>query len=66
MSVPLISLLNPEFDSRFLLSETTPSVNELSLSGSGGEDALRQFVCAAKDNGVKALVSIGGVSTQRV
>ena len=41
-------------------SETTPSPDELSISG--GEELLSQFVSAAKENGVKALISIGGVS----
>ena len=41
-------------------SETTSSVEELSISG--GEDLLDKFVSAAKANGVKALISIGGVS----
>ena len=41
-------------------SETTPSSDELSISG--GEELLAKFVSAAKGNGVKALISVGGVS----
>ena len=43
-----------------LYSETTPSSDELSISG--GEELLAKFVSAAKGNGVKALISVGGVS----
>ena len=43
-----------------LSSETTPSVDKLSISG--GEDLLAKFVSTAKGNKVKALISIGGVS----
>ena len=42
-------------------SETTPSVDELSISG--GEELLAEFVSAAKKGSVKALISVGGVST---
>jgi hypothetical protein len=41
-------------------SETTPSVDELSIFG--GEELLVEFASAARKNKVKALISIGGVS----
>jgi chitinase len=44
------------------LSETTPSVNELSISGEG--DLVDKFVSAARSHNVKALISVGGVSYQ--
>ncbi|KAF9650142.1 chitinase [Thelephora ganbajun] len=47
----------------YAFAETTPSVDELSISG--GEELLAKFVSAAKKHKVKALISIGGWTGSR-
>jgi len=56
----LAGVFGVDVDSFRPSSETTSSVDELSISG--GEELLVKFVSAAKKNNVKALISIGGVS----
>lgn len=48
----------------YSFAETTPDVNVLSLANSN-EELLPEFVKTAKENGVKASVSIGGWSGSR-
>lgn len=49
-------------DPLWTASETTPSIDELSILG--GDELLDKFVSTARKRKVKALVSIGGVSDQ--